>query len=361
MIERANYYPKPDKPLAYNPSFDRRDFRSLDPYDLTEKERLASYIDKQIDTHLGERFNVLQSTVTYDIRDGQIFGQDTKEPFLDVIKKGVKTEREQAELEGFEKIQDFFVAEAKEGDMMLSISPPGGEYLHNFYDVFTLKKGEKGKFIEMNRFSSALTISDYQEKLKPFKTFAETPQESDFLKKPILVNKALFPKPEDLHRYLHKNHEFLTNEQFEIVKKSVQGLKRSYIDSLSQTEEMQFITLNAIYNQADISLQAQKEGNGVLYELQSFFKVPTKQEIYILGMQPVRIVQTPCGASGGFSIGGAKEVMNSPFRIFDKSKDEQKWFSCPKCKYKADGPVGDTCPGCKLTKEEFAKSGGQVC
>lgn len=346
---------------AYNPGFDRRDFMSLSLSDAREKERFSFYIDKQIDTHLGERFNVLQSTITYEIKEGQIFGQDTKEPFLDVIKKGVKTEREQAEFEGFEKIQEFFVAEAKEGDMMLSVSPPGGEYLHNFYDIFVLREEENKRYIEMSRFSSALTINEYQEKLKPFKTFAETPQENDFLSEPIVVNKALFPKPEDLHRYLHKNHEFLTNEEFEIVKKSVKGLKRSYIDSLSESEEMQLITLNAIYNQADISLQAQKEGNGFLYELQPLFKVPTKQEIYILGMQRVRIVQTPCGASGGFLIGEVKEVMNSPFRIFDKSKGEQEWFSCPKCKYKANGPVGNTCPGCRLTKEEFIENGGQEC
>lgn len=39
---------------------------------------------------------------------------------------------------------------------------------------------------------------------------------------------------------------------------------------------------------------------------------------------------------------------------------DQEWFSCPKCSYKADGPVGNTCPGCNLTKEEFAAEEGVV-
>lgn len=41
--------------------------------------------------------------------------------------------------------------------------------------------------------------------------------------------------------------------------------------------------------------------------------------------------------------------------------DNQEWFSCPKCNYKADGPVGDTCPKCGLTKEAYAEETGISC
>ena len=43
---------------------------------------------------------------------------------------------------------------------------------------------------------------------------------------------------------------------------------------------------------------------------------------------------------------------------------EKEWFECPnpKCKYKANGPVGNECPGCGLTKEQYAReSGAEVC
>jgi hypothetical protein len=44
---------------------------------------------------------------------------------------------------------------------------------------------------------------------------------------------------------------------------------------------------------------------------------------------------------------------------------EQEWFVCPKCGYRADGPVGDTCPtdkgGCGLTKKAYAEKTGESC
>jgi len=39
----------------------------------------------------------------------------------------------------------------------------------------------------------------------------------------------------------------------------------------------------------------------------------------------------------------------------------QEWFNCPKCEYKADGPIGDICPGCGITKEEYALEVDVVC
>lgn len=39
----------------------------------------------------------------------------------------------------------------------------------------------------------------------------------------------------------------------------------------------------------------------------------------------------------------------------------QEYFKCPKCEYQADGPIGDKCPGCGLTKEQAAEEGIKVC
>lgn len=59
-----------------------------------------------------------------------------------------------------------------------------------------------------------------------------------------------------------------------------------------------------------------------------------------------------------------KQVINSLTpRLGSKSifeDEDQEWFTCPKCSYKADGPVGNQCPGCNLTKEEFAAEEGAV-
>jgi Leucine-rich repeat (LRR) protein len=47
-------------------------------------------------------------------------------------------------------------------------------------------------------------------------------------------------------------------------------------------------------------------------------------------------------------------------RLGNTSNNSQEWFSCPKCSYKADGPIGNTCPGCNLTKEEYASEEGAI-
>lgn len=42
--------------------------------------------------------------------------------------------------------------------------------------------------------------------------------------------------------------------------------------------------------------------------------------------------------------------------------NNQEWFTCPKCSYKADGPIGNSaCPGCGLTKEAYLEETGVVC
>ncbi|HVA96810.1 MAG TPA: hypothetical protein VND99_04095 [Candidatus Acidoferrales bacterium] len=62
------------------------------------------------------------------------------------------------------------------------------------------------------------------------------------------------------------------------------------------------------------------------------------------------------GCSGGGS--GESLFVKSPDGV---RRGETDWFTCPKCHYKADGPIGDTCPKCKITKQEYAESGGKAC
>lgn len=45
-------------------------------------------------------------------------------------------------------------------------------------------------------------------------------------------------------------------------------------------------------------------------------------------------------------------------KILDEANEH---FTCPECEYQATGPVGNECPNCHLTKEDFALQGGTVC
>lgn len=63
--------------------------------------------------------------------------------------------------------------------------------------------------------------------------------------------------------------------------------------------------------------------------------------------------------------GGGKITSITTFggnRLVSQDK-KQEWFECGKCSYKATGPIGDgPCPGCGVTKEEYAKQTGQpIC
>lgn len=363
--------------VAYDPSFDRKAYETPG---LKDKERLDAYTRTQIETHLGERFNVLLSTTRYEIKNNQIYGENTDEPFMQMLQRGVDYrkehgnsidwEREQAELESFASIQDALLSkEAKVGDMMLLVSPPGQEesiYKHNFYDVFSLKEDEKGKFVEAIRYSSSLTNQEYGQKLRSIKDFGSNPKDTDFLTSPVRID-ADFNSADEVHKYLHKNHEFITKEEFDQIVAIVTPLITSYINTLSEKpfdQDLQLLTYNAILNKADVALALikHKDRDSMVknYILQS--QISAKTDIFMFGKQPVRVVATGCGSSGGFSVANNLNATFSPFSVSEfGAKKDQEWFSCPKCKYKANGPVGDTCPGCRLTKEDFAKSGGKVC
>lgn len=66
---------------------------------------------------------------------------------------------------------------------------------------------------------------------------------------------------------------------------------------------------------------------------------------------------------GGCAGGGNKQsnILNSITpRLTNLLNQDSEWFTCPKCSYKADGPIGNVCPGCNLTKEQFAAEEGAV-
>ena len=367
--------------VAYEPRFDREAYTTAKP---ENRERLNKYTIRQLETHLGERFNVVLSTTRYEIREGQIFGENTNEPFMQMLQRGrdyrrgrnnsIDFAREDAEVLGFEKITELVDKNAKIGTAKLSISQKGdvengSTYHHNFYDIFTLKEDDKGRYIEARRYSCALTLEETAKRLKKAGLIEDNFEETaeHFLANPVDVPLDKFATADDLHKYLHEEHVYVTEKEFDEVKRMTAFLAVSYLNSLLQEpidENDQLLRINAYLNGSDIALDIVRRKNrqtpNQAFVFQQTFN--TREKIYALGMQPVRVVATGCGASGGFSVHGINQTINSPFSVSEfASKGNQEWFICPKCTYKADGPVGNSCPGCGLTKEQFAKDGGEAC
>lgn len=63
--------------------------------------------------------------------------------------------------------------------------------------------------------------------------------------------------------------------------------------------------------------------------------------------------------------GGGRALFDSVTPRWTTNGSMREWFNCPKCQYRADGPIGNICPGCFTTKEQFVseakESGQEVC
>lgn len=304
------------KVVAYETSFDTKNYCEL--YQMQSKNKkdyeerkisLNEFTKRQLETHIGERFNVLLSKTRYKIKNGSIFTAHIEEPFMHVLVRGrdyrrkygspVDWPREQAEVEGFEKIEQVLCNPSTEvSTMMLSISPPGNpgsSYQHNFYDIFTLREDHSGRHIEARRYSSALNNWEYAQKVRRFYPTPFIPTDVYFLSAPIQISKDVdcYIAPDDIHYDFHKDHSFLSEEKFQEILKVCGPLIISYINLLSENpfdESMQILIFNAILNKAD---QTRTQTH--------YRSLPIEEEIYWLGNLPVRHVMAACGPSSGAS------------------------------------------------------------
>lgn len=346
---------------TYTPELDQENYAKLKELPLneleTERIKLDLYTDKQLQTLLAERFNVLTSTFNYEIKDGELWGENMNEPALDSFKRGrdyrriygnsIDYDREDAEVVGFSKIQQML----NEERVVLSISPKGGEgstYQHNFYDIFTIKNGK----VEARRYSSALNIDEYQKLLS---LEYKTPEE--FLENPIDIS-GRFASIDDVHESLHKDHKTTSDEIFyNFIIPGTSYIRKQLLQAYYEgDEEAQEYWFNAHINAAEEI----KEWASQISENDVFVnKLEHTEEDYDrLAKQKVKEVGTGCGTSGGFKKNG-----RSPFSVseFGNSEGESKWFTCPDCNFEANGPIGNTCPNCGLTKEKYAESAEEVC
>lgn len=397
-----------ERAKAYDPEFDRQSYLALSAYkDKYPKEYqevkkdLDSYTKLQVETLIGERLNVALSVTEHEIRDGVIYNKDANEPLINMFIRGrdyrrkhgnsVDWEREYAEIAGFEKIQKILCSPYTPLDtVMLSISPPGvrgSDYKRNFYDTLTVKEKNGKRYVEAKRYSSNLSIEEYFRTLRLFTYPGKEPESKladvYLLSNPFRINGMTADR---VHEFLHREHNVLSTEEFAVVIKGCEVGLDHYVEHLSENPEdykEQRLLLDGIMNLADsiasrVSGKIVIRGNNrevvIFPEGQS--RVAMLGKLYRLGREKVRETTTGCGSSVGFSEHNPFEnpidkLVSSPFSVSDFSGEEnkygignQKWFECPNlsCQYKANGPIGDRpCPGCGLTKEDYAKAGNKVC
>lgn len=370
------------KVVQYELSFDQQKARELqkvfydqpDKYE-EEKRQFEGYINFQLLTTLGERYNRGISEYSYRVMDGKLVGEHSDEPFEDVLIRGrdyrlengspLDHPREAAEVEGFQRMQEVMTnEETPEGTIVISVSPPGREgsiYKHNFYDMF--QKTEDGT-IKAVRFSSSLTAEDTMDRLKELVPDLATPEElSDvaLLSNPLILGNGL--TMEKIHQLLHRDHEVMSEEDFEEIKRLSDVLRTSFIASLladPDDERAHALRFNALLNGADdIADLLKAKRNGVIFERKSQKKY-TERDISVLGMRAVRGVDTGCGFSGGMAMGGLSSGISFGLGFYsvDQFGGMRPENDPNLCRCYGTAPHFH-CPGSKMVKEKD-KEGNEI-
>ena len=329
--------------MTYDPEFDTQMYGSFHKLSFTdqlvreqEKQRLDAYTEANLQTMLGERYHVLMSKQTYEIRDGQLYSPLWKEPLLKLFQRGVEhrkkngstpddQEREQAEVESFATTQTkLCTPNTPDKVIAIEVSLPGknrmgkkrSEYQHNFYDIYM----KKGKTVEYRRYSSALTPEETFAKvvsLDPWYAISERkdpaflPDDIYFKRNPIYLDPMANSHitPEAIHTFFHRDYDFMGEEEFSYILSACKGYMDAYIHIVSENpndRHMRNLAYNALLNRADEVAQtfrkAKEKGGLLLAYDRTWATMPTKEQLYTLGTQQVRETTTGCGTSGGMSL-----------------------------------------------------------
>lgn len=364
------------KIVQYDVAFDTDEFGKLlqlkkENTVLFEEKRKGqeSFTKFNLETAIGERFNAGLSQRRDEIIDGEICDTNMKKPMLAMIKNGVEYRknngsspsdqlREQAEVIGFEKIQDVLTSPfTPVGTMMVSISPPGGKesiYKHNFYDVFTVKEDENGRYVEPRRYSSGLKVEEYTEKAAMLQEsyFEDAqanklPVDAYFLSHPIRIDSnETFVDADAVHADFHQDHEYMEHEQYQEILRLCQPFIHAYLQQLAKDPydlRARNLRFNALLNKADEVADQLKAGVIVT----DVFVTATYDEIERLGEQEVREVGTGCGSSKGASVDEYSPFSVSEFGFVGTDKYGDRAFSCPKCNKRNVRPENELVANCQ--------------
>ena len=350
--------------LAYDPRFDIQAYRQLAnlagqlPQEELQrrKSQLGLRTRHNLETVLGERFNVEISQVSYSISlKGELINPDHDEPFLEIVRRGREYRqqfanrddclREEAEVAGFEKVQEILATRNQQpGTRIVVISPKGNEasvYQHNFFDIYQKEGHEK---VKMSRYTSRLSHHEFwgvARKLDPTLPTPLEPTDAYFLSRPIATDKSL----DQILGMFSPDENTMPRDTHQRLLQACEPLINAYIDNPSHR------TYNAILNFADgLVLGSDPQ---TAYPDNHLEIKPPQALIDFYGSLPVRPVSTGCGVQSGFTsiVNGQLSIVN--FLPFSVSEFALNYFHCPGCGGQIESGRGiTTCPHCGLTKEQ---------
>ena len=392
MPERTLHIPEAS--LAYNTKLDVKAYLALkesgqylNPEAYQKKLATLNNLTRlNLQTSLGERYNVELFQINYYIEDGLIKHSLYQEPFIDTIRRGQQfrlangstdVAREIAEIVGFEKVGAILIDEEPGGEKkVVVISPKGVQdsiYQHNFFDVY---QGDKDGQIVMSRFTCKFSYREFYDaatNIDPFVALPKNPKDVDFLANPLIIYQNIG----DIQKTFHPQEATMSHYQYQELLEVCAPLIACYLKALTNPNFSEVTKIyNALLNYADEiillrsgPLKPIKTTWVELYNLKGR-TLNIEGFVSLYGNQPVRQVTTACGISGSSQNSSILPPMNlfrpfsvSEFGLSTSSCSEcagpENHFHCPGCgKQIISGQGITTCPHCGLTKEQAGSKCG---
>lgn len=330
-------------------------------------------IRDDIVSYLGEyRFEVSEFNYRLGISNGILVDPNTGESMSLKAKKAIEfkrrrslnTSREEAEFEGFINLEQGL--SEKPFGTAVWLSPPGpkAEGYGNYGFVFVGRRN--GNELEMTALRlENPTINDFNKAANALWGEKGYEKAEDLLRQPMVIDISLGKVKE----FIHGNFEIKDEQSKTIFRKALDKLS-GIIDEASfiiknGTLEQKQKAFHAVENLA-IELKARL---GSLFKENVVFMSDYRMSKLSTFMGIDRYTNKPKVVAGSCGSTSDKNALNSS-NVFSKYSslsgllslsEDSEWFTCPKCNYEANGPIGDECPSCHITKEEFAESGAEVC
>jgi len=269
---------------------------------------------------------------------------------------GQSTRREEAELKGLLSLEKQLQT-ATPDDLIIWASPPGPKE-ENYGDygfIFTGKIDDSGEQKKLRMTAVRL----YKPSLEQFKqgfsrlTGEETELETaeQFLETTRVV-KNLDQNTVDKILFDHFGFEEdplkKIKDQAIIEEMDELGLLDDFVRIMQEgTVEEKENALNVIQNWV-----IERQKNWRTNERIIFPQIKIEMLVSQYGHTPP---ETRGSCPGSTSSSNVLNKLNNLNSLFNSNE----WFTCPKCNYKAHGPIGNTCPGCGITKEQYAAEAGE--
>lgn len=333
-------------------------------------------------SYLGEyRFNLPKFSYNLKFSNGKLRDPHRNDSMEDVSqkaidlkeKKGQSSVRERAEKEAFRSLNEKLQF-AREGQTIIWASPPGakedgyGDYGFIFFGKVG-KEENQARNIRMTAIRVENPMIEQFSRVFSILGFGKENYATaeDFIEHPEVLGENI--SEEHVDSVLRTAFSFNPNEEeqrkFNSIIQGMFPLIYDFVGSIKNPWKTRSEKIKELYSLENYALELKREQE----------EVPFGRRDIIVDFRPIPrmadIIQeyghNPPKASGSCPTKDDDETSLVSSNIFSRGSflnnlfGEDEWFHCPECDFQADGPIGDTCPNCKLTKDEYAKESGITC